>query len=1749
MIGKKLASRYEILREVGRGGMGVVYLALDHVLEREVAIKMLTSGNLQGDQRERFEREARAVAKLDHPGIVPIYDFADYEGSLFFVMPYVEGRTLRAVQKDETLEPYEILDIGAQVAEALNYSHQRGIVHRDIKPENIMVAREGEEWRAKLMDFGIALGPKDSRMTKSDIIVGTLAYLPPESILDSSTSPAADIYSLGVVLFESLSGKLPFAGDTQTVLYKIVHSEPEPPGLLASLVDLETENIVLSCLAKAPLARPKDGSEIGSVLRDLSHRLKNPSAEGSPGSVLPRFGPSLVGRHREMEELVKAFHRAQAGEAQLALVGGEQGFGKETLLRELERMAKSRGALVLHGRFVERVDPALPYQGFGEVFREYLEAEPGPAAKVLGDLLPELRVLFPEIAELARGDAPGLITPRREDRTFTLDLLARAVGRLAGAHPLVLFFEDLHLADASLEAIQYVFHRRSSSRLMIAGTYVHGGGGDLDPMGKLVKSVRGAQGSLLIQLKALGADECRELALGILGEERVPEDVGIALLRATGGNPLFVSELVRSLSPEGRFEEFALAARAGGVQGLALPSSVQKLMEDKVAAMSDTDRTILQAAAIIGSSFDPSEVIHLAALGAAGETHIEGLVDRGVFRDDAASAGSRLAFASTLLLDATYRTLNQVRRRALHRSYAEFLETRYAKRPARVAPVLLRHFSLAGLLDRAAAHGLAAARNAFIGGAYEDSCRLAQTVLTMVEGQDWLGDQNVEAEISLVYARSALEAFDSDKAGKMGRRAALLFAQFAAFPEQAEALVLAADAALRGLNLDDAKALATEGLELARKHHLSEAMARSIEVLDAVQHSRSQGAPSDVVDTPLPSQPSSPQARPTVTPRASALLLLEAEYLAAEEAAEERALRPDPISPEEEVPHLMRFADLALKIGRLGPGLAACQKAIDLAAAGDVVTMASLGLLHTKFLLRSLQLAEALEAARTALAPNFILKGSVPKALVIQIVAHEAEALVMLGEPAKARERLQVEGLDAEARHEDRSLALLLTYSEIVAYLGERSQALELTSEALRSAEGSGDTLTQVQALNARARLLLLAGKPDAAIEDVRRALAQVGEVPDALLLTGLRLTHGMCLTELGAVSAGDAEFLAANREAEGMGARVLLLEAQLGLSATNRARGRYLAAEIAARVALQFSTAASAKLLQARAEFALAQVFLQSGPSDQAVDALESARSMAREAGEVSVHIDSLDELARLARQSGQSSHARSLAMEAWNESTERGDEVRRGAAVIELAQLEIESGKPEAAVTTLRGALAAAVGSGAPRLASRAYLGLIDAGLRSDDIPGALSYAEAAEDSAAGLGEFAASERIAAALMSARVHSVSQNLVGLRGAVSRATRIADESADRLLQAQSALLAGRLCIEADPDLALSILERGLLRAQDADALAIEAAISGHIASVKIRHAQVAEAKRYSEIEMDLIARAGVVKGALRNRIRLARCSELLGDLKHCADLLEAEMAADGGGVGFLSYRSQVKLFQGRLRGASEDAEEAVRQGEDGSGRELADALLQRARFSMAIADLVGAAGDLEASKNAAESVAGVHRPFENALLGLAQTELWILSGDLAKGAAKAESAGLAFERGSHEIWASSARLLTARCLARTDPTAADRIAARVETFARDNGLLSMQVNATTLRGVVAQDLARLGDAETIASRIGSPWILAGIAHARYRILTHRNDEPAMAVARRSFLAQISILSSELDPATRSRLLAVAERNEHPFLI
>ncbi|MGH9368143.1 MAG: serine/threonine-protein kinase, partial [Thermoanaerobaculia bacterium] len=342
MINTKLANRYEIAGELGRGGMGVVYRARDPILNREVAVKLISSTDLTAELEERFQREAQVVAQMDHPAIVPIHDLGRHEGSLFFVMPLVGGTTLLRLIRDQSLRLGEVVDTGIQVADALEYSHSRGVVHRDIKPANIMVSREeGSGARVRVMDFGLAHATTESRLTKTGTLIGTVAYLSPEQVASRAFDGRSDIYSLGVVLYECLVGEPPFTGEVQSILYRIVHEIPQPPRALGAEIREELQDIVLRCLEKDPAKRFQKAGQLAEALRRHKSSLASDefrmSVVLSGSRVISRPAASaFVGREKEFAELQRRLNAAAGGECQFAVVAGEPGIGKTRLLEELK---------------------------------------------------------------------------------------------------------------------------------------------------------------------------------------------------------------------------------------------------------------------------------------------------------------------------------------------------------------------------------------------------------------------------------------------------------------------------------------------------------------------------------------------------------------------------------------------------------------------------------------------------------------------------------------------------------------------------------------------------------------------------------------------------------------------------------------------------------------------------------------------------------------------------------------------------------------------------------------------------------------------------------------------------------------------------------------------------------------------------------------------------------------------------------------------------------------------------------------------------------------------------------------------------------------------------------------------------------------------------------------------------------------------------------------------------------------------
>ncbi len=372
--------KFEILRALGQGAMGEVFLARDTTLGREVALKTIrpmADAEALGDLKARFAREAQAAAGLHHPHVVTIYEFGEADGLLYFAMEVVEGASLESLLRRQALAPRAFLEVLAQVCDGLQAAHAKGIVHRDIKPANIMVTREGERPVAKILDFGVAksLG-QDATQTGN--VVGTLAYMAPEYLSRGQATPSADLFAVGVILFEGLAGHRPFQGDTSGSLIYCILNEPTPELDLEALDGLSPalRDLVARALAKDPLARFGSAKELGEALRAALDPAWRP--QDQPTVALPkRAGAARPGGRRGL------------GVALLALLAAAGGLGLWWALRPVPPRSAALDEAALKG--AEALVDSDPLSAL-RIIRDVLAQAP-PGARVDPDALALLLVV------------------------------------------------------------------------------------------------------------------------------------------------------------------------------------------------------------------------------------------------------------------------------------------------------------------------------------------------------------------------------------------------------------------------------------------------------------------------------------------------------------------------------------------------------------------------------------------------------------------------------------------------------------------------------------------------------------------------------------------------------------------------------------------------------------------------------------------------------------------------------------------------------------------------------------------------------------------------------------------------------------------------------------------------------------------------------------------------------------------------------------------------------------------------------------------------------------------------------------------------------------------------------------------------------------------------------------------------------------------------------------------------------------
>ncbi len=673
--GDVLRDRYRLDSEIGRGAMGIVYRATDLELMREVAVKVLPETSSAPDARERLLREARAAAALNHPHIISVYDVGLKNGSPFFVMELVEGTSLSR-QRPADFE--RIVDIACQICAALEHAHANRVVHRDLKPDNILLSSSGGSATVKLADLGLALPAYGARISQSGIIVGTAAYMAPEQALGQTLDGRADLYALGVLLYELITGRVPFRGDDPlTIVSQHVHAPVVPPGALRSDVPKALEAVVVRLLAKDPAQRFATAGDTAIALREsltVGDTIIDPDAAGPVAILNALSRGQLVGRTVELAELRELWRRAREGLGHAVLLSGEPGAGKTRLAREITIQAALDGALVLSGGCYE-YEATTPYLPFVEAFRRWVrdEKDDSRLRDLLGEPVAQIAKLAPEI-ETRLGPFPERPSlPPHEQRLLFFDAVVQVFANLARRHGLLFYADDLHWADrGTLWLLGHLLRQLREERVLIVGAYRET---ELDRAHPLAKSLVDWNRERLVTRIVLHRFDLTETSaqLATLLGETVSMDFGDAVHRETEGNPFFVEEVLKALIEKGSVYRESGRWKLCELGQLVIPQSMKEAIGNRLDRISPESNEVLRTAAVLGKTFTFDEL--MATTGNKEEDATLDALDEAVAAQ-LITTGSDDSFTFThdKIREVLYEELNPIRRRRLHRLAAEGLE-------------------------------------------------------------------------------------------------------------------------------------------------------------------------------------------------------------------------------------------------------------------------------------------------------------------------------------------------------------------------------------------------------------------------------------------------------------------------------------------------------------------------------------------------------------------------------------------------------------------------------------------------------------------------------------------------------------------------------------------------------------------------------------------------------------------------------------------------------------------------------------------------------------------------------------------------------------------------------------------------------------------------------------------------------------------------------------------------------------------
>ena len=736
--------RYQVSRLLGEGGKKRVYLAHDSLLGRDVAFGLIKTEGFDQASKERISREAQAMGRLGvHPNIVAVLDLGqEADGTPYMVTEFMSGGDVEGLldadrvrspspqtspaderggtneaggaysrpsfQGGEHKEPSpseggglgvgrnglsleRTIEIGKAVCEGLEFAHSRDIIHRDLKPGNVWLTEDGI---AKIGDFGLAMMTDRSRLTREAMMIGTPSYMPPEQATGGDMTPKSDLYSLGAMLYEMVTGRPPFLGDEEiAIISQHINTPPVAPTWHNGSCPRPLEALIMRLLAKDPSERPDSAQDVFNALDAIDLTARGETVERDASSLESLAGGVFVGRQAEMDQLKAGLEDVLGGSGRLIALMGEPGIGKTRTSEEFVTYAGLRGAQTLWGRCYE-TGGQPPYWPWVQAIRSYvrevdaddLRRQMGSSASVMAELITDIKDRLPEV------QAPPEIEDPDSARFRLFDSIASFLKSASQTQPLVIVLDDLHWSDRpSLQFLEFMARELGQSRVLLLCTYRDM---ELNRRHPLTVTLGGLARERLYErvlLRGLTESDVGRF-IGIASGVQPPQELSATVYRHTEGNPLFVTEVVRELVQSGDMAESRISGDS--TWSVRIPEGVRDVIGRRLDRLSERANDLLTTAAVVGRDFTLNVMKELAE--DTTESQLLDVLDEALdarLIEELTDEVGHYQFTHALIQETLTSELSLTRRVRIHARVAETLERVYWDETEDHASELVVHFS------------------------------------------------------------------------------------------------------------------------------------------------------------------------------------------------------------------------------------------------------------------------------------------------------------------------------------------------------------------------------------------------------------------------------------------------------------------------------------------------------------------------------------------------------------------------------------------------------------------------------------------------------------------------------------------------------------------------------------------------------------------------------------------------------------------------------------------------------------------------------------------------------------------------------------------------------------------------------------------------------------------------------------------------------------------------------------------------